>query len=37
MLAEKYDVRAAARGARTGGESNAAAEQAAPSSQEAKA
>jgi ribosomal protein L24 len=38
MLAEKYDARASARSARTGGEPNAAAEEpAAPSSQEAKA
>jgi large subunit ribosomal protein L24 len=37
MAAEKYDARAAARAARTSGEPKAAAEQAAPSSPEAKA
>jgi large subunit ribosomal protein L24 len=37
MLAEKFDARAAARGARTESEPKAAAEQPAPSSQEAKA
>ena len=37
MLAEKYDARAAARSARTPAEPNAAAEQPASSSQEAKA
>jgi large subunit ribosomal protein L24 len=37
MLAEKFDARAAARSARTASTGNATAEEAAPSSQEAKA